>query len=624
MRSIWKGSISFGLVNVPVKVYSATEDHDIKFHQVHAKDNGRIRYKRVCEVCGEVVEYRDIARAYESDDGQTVVITDEDISTLPEERSREIEVLEFVPASDIDPLMYDSSYYLEPDGKSTKSYVLLAKTLMETDRVAIVHFALRNKTRLAALRVKDFSKRDVMVIHTLLWPDEIRDPDFPVLDTKVEIKPAELKMAGQVVESMTDDFAPERYEDTYQEQLKELVEAKLEGGEAFTTEEQAPKELDETEDVSDLLAKLEASVKARRSGGNASGDGKAAKKAPAKKAAAKKAPAKKTAKKTGQESRRQEVTSRQQPYLMCSRSAKLERVSEMRHVDRARLVTVSPGKGREADVILDRFRLDDQVAVVTGAGRGLGAAMALAFAEAGADVVIASRTRSQLEEVAEQIKAVGRRAHIVTADLAHPEETAKLAGAAVEAFGKLDIVVNNVGGTMPNTLLTTSTKDLQRRVHLQRRDRPRADHRGGAADARTLRRRQHHQHHLDDGPAARPRVRRLRHRKSRARPLHPADRTRPVPEDPGQRDRARFDPHLRTRCRRLQRRAARADGEGDPDAPPRRSSRHRRSRGVSRVARGQLPDRQDARGRRRPHLPQPRPAHPGSVRRHVSWPFASR
>jgi DNA end-binding protein Ku len=294
MRSIWKGSIAFGLVNVPVKVYSATEDHDIKFHQVHAKDNGRIRYKRVCEVCGEVVEYRDIARAYDSDDGQTVIITDEDIATLPEERSREIEVVEFVPADQLDPLMYDKSYFLEPDSKSSKSYVLLAKTLAETDRVAIVHFALRNKTRLAALRVKDFSKRDVMVIHTLLWPDEIRDPDFPVLDKEVDVKPAELKMAGQVVESMTDDFHPDQFRDDYQEQLHELVQAKLEGGEAFTTEEQ-PTELDETEDVSDLLAKLEASVKARKSGGSSDSDDKPAKKAPAKKAAAKKAPAKKTA-----------------------------------------------------------------------------------------------------------------------------------------------------------------------------------------------------------------------------------------------------------------------------------------------------------------------------------------
>jgi DNA end-binding protein Ku len=294
MRSIWKGSIAFGLVNVPVKVYSATEDHDIKFHQVHAKDNGRIRYKRVCEVCGEVVEYRDIARAYDSDDGQTVVITDEDIATLPEDRSREIEVVEFVPADQLDPMMYDKSYFLEPDSKSSKSYVLLAKTLAETDRVAIVHFALRNKTRLAALRVKDFSKRDVMVIHTLLWPDEIRDPDFPILDKEVEIKPAELKMAGSVVESMTDDFHPDQFRDDYQEQLHELVQAKLEGGEAFTVEEQ-PTELDEdTDDVSDLLAKLEASVKARKSG-SSNTDDKPAKKAPAKKAAAKKTPAKKAA-----------------------------------------------------------------------------------------------------------------------------------------------------------------------------------------------------------------------------------------------------------------------------------------------------------------------------------------
>ena len=291
MRSIWKGSVAFGLVNVPVKVYSATEDHDLKFHQVHSEDNGRIRYQRVCEECGEVVEYRDIAKAYASDAGQTVVITDEDIATLPEERSHEIEVLEFVPASEIDPLMYDRSYYLEPDGKSSKSYVLLAKALSETDRVAIVHFALRSKTRLAALRVKDFSKRPVMVIHTLLWPDEIRDPDFPALDTEVEVRPAELKMAGQVVESMADDFHPEQYTDTYQEQLQELVEAKLAGGEAFTIEEK-PARLDETDDVSDLLAKLEASVRRRReeSAARAEPDPQPA--------PPKKAPAKATAKKT--------------------------------------------------------------------------------------------------------------------------------------------------------------------------------------------------------------------------------------------------------------------------------------------------------------------------------------
>jgi DNA end-binding protein Ku len=296
MRSIWKGSVAFGLVNVPVKVYSATEDHDLKFHQVHAKDNGRIQYRRVCSECGEVVEYRDIAKAYEADNGQTVVITDEDIATLPEERSHEIEVLEFVPAGDLDPIMFDKSYYLEPDGKSSKSYVLLAKALSETDRVAIVHFALRNKTRLAALRVKDFSKRKVMVVHTLLWPDEIRDPDFPSLDTDVEVRPAELKMAGQVVESMADDFHPEHYTDTYQEQLQELVDAKLSGGEAFASEDK-PARLDETEDVSDLLAKLEASVRRRREESAARQNAADADPEPATKAPAKKAAAKATARK---------------------------------------------------------------------------------------------------------------------------------------------------------------------------------------------------------------------------------------------------------------------------------------------------------------------------------------
>lgn len=180
--------------------------------------------------------------------------------------------------------------------------------------MAIVHFTLRNKTRLAALRVKDFGKRDVMVIHTLLWPDEIRDPDFPILDKKVEVKPAELKMAGQVVDSMAEEFNPDRYHDDYQEQLHELVQAKLEGGEAFTTEEQ-PKELDETEDVSDLLAKLEASVKARSGGGN----GKAAeKKAPAKKSAAKKTAAKKA---PAKKDRRQEGSGQESGLEVLTRRA---------------------------------------------------------------------------------------------------------------------------------------------------------------------------------------------------------------------------------------------------------------------------------------------------------------
>lgn len=263
MRAIWTGSIAFGLVNVPIKLYAATEDHDVAFHQVHAADRGRIREKRVCESCEKVVDYHDIARAYQADDGQVVVITDDDLATLPEERSREIAVAEFVPVTDLDPLLFDRSYYLEPAAKSTKSYVLLAETLATTDRLAIAHFTLRNKTRLAALRVKSFDSRRVLVLHTLRWPNEIRNPDFPELDTAVKLSAAELKMAAQLVESMAEDFDPERYRDDYQIQLRELIEAKLAGGEAFSTEQQPTKLDDETEDVSDLLAKLEASIKSR-------------------------------------------------------------------------------------------------------------------------------------------------------------------------------------------------------------------------------------------------------------------------------------------------------------------------------------------------------------------------
>ena len=150
MRSIWKGAISFGLVNVPVRLYSATEDHDLSLHQVHDADGGRIRYQRRCEVCGKVVDYAHIDKAY--DDGNTtVVLTDDDLKSLPEERSREIEVVEFVPSSQVDPIMFDRSYFLEPDKTAVKAYALLRRALAETDRTAIVQFSLRQKTRLGCV-----------------------------------------------------------------------------------------------------------------------------------------------------------------------------------------------------------------------------------------------------------------------------------------------------------------------------------------------------------------------------------------------------------------------------------------------------------------------------------------
>ena len=183
MRSIWKGAITFGLVNVPVKVYSATEDHDVTLHQVHDKDGGRIRYQRRCEVCGKVVDYEHIDKAYEEGD-KTVVLTEEDLSTLPEEKSREIDVVEFVPNDQIDPLRFEKSYYLEPDSDSIKAYVLLRRTLEETDRTAIVQFALRQKTRLGALRARG----DVLTIQGLLWDDELREANFESLDAKTRTR----------------------------------------------------------------------------------------------------------------------------------------------------------------------------------------------------------------------------------------------------------------------------------------------------------------------------------------------------------------------------------------------------------------------------------------------------
>ena len=269
MRSIWKGSVAFGLVNVPVKLYTATEEKDIRFHQVHEADGGRIRYKRVCEIDDQVVDYADIAKAYESDDGRTVLLTDEDFSQLPAAASREIEVSSFVPADQIDPLLFDKSYYLEPASKSTKAYVLLCQTLESTDRIAIVNFALRQKTRLAALRVKD----DVLVVQTLLWPDEVRSSNFISLDDSPSIKPAELKMASMLVDSFADDFHPENYVDDYRVELEHLIEAKLEGEEAFPTREK--KDEGEDAEVVDLLAALQRSVDRHRSGSAADGDGSA-------------------------------------------------------------------------------------------------------------------------------------------------------------------------------------------------------------------------------------------------------------------------------------------------------------------------------------------------------------
>jgi DNA end-binding protein Ku len=290
MRSIWKGAITFGLVNVPVKLYSATEDHDVGLHQVHDADGGRIRYQRRCEVCGKVVEYSHIDKAY-AEGSTTVVLTEEDLKSLPEERSKEIEVVEFVPSEQIDPIMFDRSYFLEPDKVGTKAYTLLRRTLEETDRTAIVQFSLRQKTRLGALRARG----KVLMLQSLLWDDEVREADFPSLEDNPKVSPQELKMSASLVDNMATDFAPEKFSDEYQDQLKKLIAAKLEQGDKLDTAATFGEEGEKVDqgEVIDLMEALRQSVernRAARSGGGSS-DGKA----PAKKAAAKKAPAKKSA-----------------------------------------------------------------------------------------------------------------------------------------------------------------------------------------------------------------------------------------------------------------------------------------------------------------------------------------
>lgn len=261
MRAIWKGAVTFGLVNVPVKLYSATSDHDVSLHQVHDADGGRIRYRRVCELDGETVPYEHIDKAY--DDGEhVVVLTKQDFAALPAESTREIEVVEFVPSDQVDPILLDRTYYLEPDSKSPKAYVLLRRTLEETDRTAIVKFALRQRTRLAALRVRE----EVLTLQTLLWADEIREAEFPSLDASTSVSDKELAMSAQLVASYESDFTPEDYTDEYQVQLRQLIDAKIEKGDTLDPAETfGEKEEGEGAEVVDLMEALKRSVESSKS-----------------------------------------------------------------------------------------------------------------------------------------------------------------------------------------------------------------------------------------------------------------------------------------------------------------------------------------------------------------------
>ncbi|MFP3394912.1 Ku protein [Brevibacterium sp. SIMBA_078] len=300
MRAIWTGSIAFGLVNVPVKLYSATENHDVRMHQVHKKDGGRIRNQHHCEECGKTVEYDDIDKAF--DDGEhRVVLTSEDFEALPAEDNDDIDVLQFVPSDEIDPIMLEKAYFLEPTSKTPKAYLLLRKTLEDTERTAIVKLTLRTRTRLAVLRVCG----KVLMIQTLRWADEIRDVDFKGVNSKAKISDKELEMSEKLVESYSEDFTPEEFSDDYQVELRKLIDAKIESGESLDIEKTFDEEDSEEDtggDVIDLMEALRKSVDSSRS----SKQGTPGKKSNAKKTSSRKSgakPKKSTAKKSAPKKR---------------------------------------------------------------------------------------------------------------------------------------------------------------------------------------------------------------------------------------------------------------------------------------------------------------------------------
>ncbi len=254
-RSIWKGAVSFGLVTIPVKVYGATEEKDISFRQVHRADQGRIRYKRVCETCGEEVPFAEIVKGYEAADGRVAILEPEDFADLPAADGKAVEVVQFVDVDEIDPTYFARTYFLEAEKVGTKPYVLLREALAETRKAAVVKVALRSRETLALIRPVG----EVLRMHTMLWPDELRDGSFAVPADEVTVSDAEVDMARAFIDQLSGEWDPGAFTDGYREALEKVIAAKLDGVELPATEE-APKEAQ----VVDLVAALRASVEAAK------------------------------------------------------------------------------------------------------------------------------------------------------------------------------------------------------------------------------------------------------------------------------------------------------------------------------------------------------------------------
>jgi DNA end-binding protein Ku len=254
MKTIWKGAISFGLVTIPVKLYTATEEKTLRFNQLHEKDGGRIKYKRVCSIDGEEVPYNEIVKGFEYEKDRYVTLTDEELESLPVPTARAIEIERFVDSEQIDPLYFQRSYYLVPEGTGLKAYHLLREAMGDDGKVAVAKVAFREKEHLATLRLRD----KVLVLETMFWPDEIREPKFEELDEEVELRPQEVKMARSLIDSLTDDFEPEEFTDEYRATLEEIIRKKVEGEEITFAEPSEPSK------VVDLMDALRASVEAAK------------------------------------------------------------------------------------------------------------------------------------------------------------------------------------------------------------------------------------------------------------------------------------------------------------------------------------------------------------------------
>ena len=267
-RSMWSGAISFGLVNVPVKLYSAVSRKTVRFHQLNAKTGHRIAQKRVDSVTNEEIQYEDIVKGYELTKERYVVITPEELEALDPEKTRTIDIEDFVDLEDIDPIYYDHPYYLVPDKGAAKAYGLLLQAMQESEKVAIARVVIRSKEQLVAIRP---APGGVLTMETMIFSDEVvPTDDIDELPGAKELKVSEreVKMAQQLIDSLSSEFKPEKYHDEYREKVLELIERKA-AGEEIAVQPEAP----EPKKVPDLMAALEASLAAVK--GDSSGDGKA-------------------------------------------------------------------------------------------------------------------------------------------------------------------------------------------------------------------------------------------------------------------------------------------------------------------------------------------------------------